>query len=441
METVAAEAPPPLNQEQQEAAEGFMEFLLTDEREMRLDGPGGTGKTFTMGNMIDKIMPRYFDICKIMGLEPQYTTVQMTATTNKAAEVLGDATNRPTGTIQSFLNLTVQEDFKTGRSKLSKSRNWMVHENKIIFVDEGSMIDTPLDSMIAEGTCNCKIVYVGDECQMAPVMEPISPIYKRKMRSYKLTQPMRTSIPELHALNWQARTTVETGEFKPIEIIPGIIDWLDADQMEMEVAKVFAQQTADAKLLAYTNKTVQALNGFVRDLRQLPPEFTPGEVLVNNTAIRLRGYMLSVEEEVTIIDVKPLVESKWIDNHDGEDIYMDCWNLTIDTRHGGTFTDVLIPVDRKFFDDMLRWYKSRKAWSSYYGLKNHYPDLRQRDASTVYKAQGSSIPTVYIDASNLSTCNNPAQVARMLYVAVSRARLRVVFYGYLADKYGGFLFK
>jgi ATP-dependent exoDNAse (exonuclease V) alpha subunit len=46
---------------------------------------------------------------------------------------------------------------------------------------------------------------------------------------------------------------------------------------------------------------------------------------------------------------------------------------------------------------------------------------------------------VLIDATNISLCHNPSQVARMLYVAASRARHRVVFYGELAAKYGGLL--
>jgi len=431
---------PGLNQGQQEVADGFFEFLLTDEREMNITGPGGVGKTHLMGHMIDKIMPQYFQSCKLLGMEPSYTQVKMTATTNKAAEVLSNTAGRPTQTIQSFLNLTVYDDYATGRSTLKKSRNWMVHENMIIFVDEGSMIDSPLYKVIDEGTCNCKIVYVGDHCQMAPVMEPISPIYRNPMRTYQLTEPMRTSIPELHALNWQLRQTVETGEFQPIQIVPGIIDWCDPEQMEQEVANHFANQMMEARLLAYTNRQVLALNNHVRDLRQLPAEFTSGEKLINNNALKLRGYILSVEEEVTIEHIHPLMEKVWIDEFQGEALYLDVWRADISCHLGGTFKNIAIPADRTHFDGLLKWYKSQRNWSRYYELKNNYPDFRQRDASTVYKAQGSSLYTVFIDAANLSTCHNPAQVSRMLYVAASRARKRVAFYGQLAAKYGGFSF-
>jgi exodeoxyribonuclease-5 len=70
-------------------------------------------------------------------------------------------------------------------------------------------------------------------------------------------------------------------------------------------------------------------------------------------------------------------------------------------------------------------------------LKNQFPDLRARDSQTVHKSQGSTYETVIIDLSNLSTCHLPKLVARLLYVAVSRAKTRVILFGTLAQKYGG----
>ena len=214
-----------LNQGQRVAAEGFFSFLFGSDKELNISGPGGVGKTFLMGVLIDEIMPRYFDTCKLMGIEPEYDEVVMTATTNQAAEVLALSTGRPTETIHSLMNLTIKDDFKTGRSLLVKTRSWFVHERKIIFVDEGSMIDTPLRNIILEGTNNCKIVYVGDHCQLAPVMESLSPIYRNNLPFFELTEPMRNNKQAaLMSVCNQLRNTVETGVFQPIQIVPGVID-------------------------------------------------------------------------------------------------------------------------------------------------------------------------------------------------------------------------
>ena len=55
----------------------------------------------------------------------------------------------------------------------------------------------------------------------------------------------------------------------------------------------------------------------------------------------------------------------------------------------------------------------------------------------MHKSQGSTYDTVFIDLENIGSCRNPDQVARMLYVAVSRARNRIFLFGKLPTKYGG----
>ena len=430
---------PPLNQGQQDAADYFFSFLFAPEKEMGITGPGGVGKTHLMGAMVDDIIPQYHQTCKMMGIEPKYTEVAMLSTTNQAAEVLSLACGRPTSTAASFFGLKVQEDYETGATRLTKTNNWQVHSNKILFVDEASMVDTPLYTFMDEGTLNCKIVYVGDHCQMAPVMEPISPVYRGSIHHVELTQPMRTSIPELHALNWQLRRTVETGEFKPIQIVPGIIDWYDDAQMEVAIHQAFSQQTLNERILAYTNKRVVEFNDEIRWLRGLPPQFTVGEQLISAASTPLRRYRLKIGEEVEILNVKPQVFNLTVDHWDGQDVDVAYQFVDIRTRLGMVFTDVMLPYDKPHFDSIVKWLASRKAWQKMYGLKDKMLDLRQRDASTIYKAQGSSLDTVFIDVSNLSRSPNPSQAARMLYVAASRARKHIVFYGELASRYGGLI--
>jgi hypothetical protein len=426
----------PLNQGQQAAADGFFQFLFSDAKELCISGPGGVGKTYLMGYLIDEILPRYFETCKMMGIEAEFDEVVMTATTNQAAEVLGLATSRPAQTVHSFLHLKVTDDFSTGRSLLSKTNEWVVHQRKIIFCDEASMVDSPLRRMLDEGTLRCKIIYVGDHCQLAPVMEPISPIYRDNLPFFELTEPMRTKDVHLQALNQQLRNTVETGIFHPIKIVPGVIDWLNGDQMEAEIHAAFAQQTLDARILAYTNARVVEFNDHVRDLRGLPDHYTIGELLVNNTAVRVSKAILSVQEEVEILDLADEVEDMAIETG----VFLQVRKATLATRLKGIFTGVPLPVDRTHYAQLVRYYQQRKNWNRYFYLKNTFPDLRQRDAATVHKAQGSTYDTVYIDAGNLSTCHQPNPAARLLYVGASRARTRVAFYGVLAEKYGGFIF-
>lgn len=430
--------PPPivLNAGQQAAADGFFEFLFTEEKMMIISGPGGVGKTLLLGVMIDEILPMYFESCAITGIASEFNEVVMTATTNAAAEQLGAASGKATETIQSFLNLTVKDDYTTGRSKLTKTNNWIVHQNKIIFIDEAFMIDSPLLEQIEQGTHKCKIIFVGDHCQLAPVMERVSPITQLKVPFFELTEPMRNAEqPALMHLCKQLRETVETGVFKPIQIVPGVIDHLTDEQFQNLLDTNFLTEVdaLEHRIGAYTNERVVDYNDYVRQLRSLGAAYSPGEKLINNSAIRMKNGMLSVETEVEIVGQSEVTEHLEIE----PDVTMEVRKMDLKTKYGNVYTDIFVPVDRGHFNDLLKFYKKAKNWNRYYYLKNNFPDLRPRSAATLHKLQGSSVPNIYIDLTNLSTCRDPDQVARLLYVGASRARQRIFLYGTLADKFGG----
>lgn len=426
-----------LNQGQKAAADAFFEFLFNpEEKGFILSGPAGVGKTFWMGYIIDTIIPRYQESCKLIGIDPDYDSVTMTATTNKAAEVLEYATGRNTQTIHSFLNLTIYEDYESGKTKLNVNpRTWQVYEKKIIFIDECSMIDSQLFKLIGEGTHQCKIVYVGDHNQLAPVTEKLSPVYQQGYPMFTLTEQMRTSVPELQALNQQLRDTVETGVFNPIHEVPGIIEYLDDVAMQRMLDITFANQTTGSRVLAYTNRRVVEFNDYIRQKRMLPDSFQAGEILVNNSAIKLgRGKSLSVESEVTIQANRGPSQ---VEIEKG--IFMDVEHLDFTSHLGEMLNHVPVPTDRSHFNELVKYYKRQKNWERYFYLKQNFPDLRPRDAATVHKSQGSTYDSVFVDLGNISICHQADQAARMLYVAFSRARTRVFVYGDLAQKYGGFI--
>ncbi|RWB40488.1 MAG: hypothetical protein EOQ44_25460 [Mesorhizobium sp.] len=424
-----------LNEGQKAAGDKFLEFLFSDDREFIISGPAGVGKTYLMNYIIDNTMPRYLEMCKLIGVKPEYTEVVMTATTNKAAQVLGKATGRPTQTTASFFNLTVQNNFQTGETFLKQTNKWKIHQKLIIFVDESSMIDTNLWRMVHDGTLNCKLVYVGDRHQLAPVSEDLSPIYKQNSPMVELLTPVRNAgQPALMAICQQLRDTVATGIFQPIRPVPGVIDHMDGPQMQAELDQTFQQQNPNARILAYTNKQVIRYNDYIRGMRRLPASFQPGEVLVTNSVLHHRHGNIAVEMEVEVLRDSGFNQVMVDADHD---VRLDVQVLDLKDQFGDVYQDVMFPTNREHFDQLTKYYKRMKNWSRMFYLVNNFADLRPRDAATVHKSQGSTYDTVFVDLGNISTCNIPSQVARMLYVAFSRARSRVILYGDLAQKYGG----
>lgn len=421
---------PELNADQQAAVDGFFQFLLGPERSMSLIGAGGVGKTFVMSRLIDDVIPQYHQMCQMMNIEAKYQNVIMTATTNKAAEVLAQATGRPAQTIHSFLNLRVTNNHESGIAELTRTRNWSVHYNYVIFLDEASMADHNLLKELDEATIDCKIVFVGDACQLAPVASNTCPAFNTKI-THELTIPMRTDKPELLRLNESVRQFVKHGFLPQIQLAPGIIDHLSDAEMQNELDTLFVEQHKSQRIMAYTNKRVGMFNKYIRYVRQLPDLYVEGEELVNNSAVQLgKNVRLSVEQEVTIKKRFDTVEHILPDGST-----LDVRPVELDTGYDG-IRHALLPVDMDHFMNLVDYYRKKKQWSMYYHLKENFPDLRPKDACTFHKAQGSSYDVAYIDLTNLSTCNVASMAARMLYVAVSRARHRVVFHGVLAEKYG-----
>lgn len=426
----------PLNTGQKAAADAFFDFLLTDDKEFIISGPAGVGKTYLMSYIINETMVHYHKVCELMGMDPKYTEVMMTATTNKAADVLGQATGRPTSTIHSFMNLRVQNDFSTGKQLLSRTKAWEVHKNKIIFIDECSMIDSDLYNMIKEGTFDCKLVYVGDHNQLAPVFEALSPIYRQNAPFYELTEQMRNRNNQaLMDVCQQLRETVESGVFNPIHVDGQSVILLDDDEMQARLAEQFVLPIDDStsRVLAYTNKQVNEYNMYLREQKNLPDLLTDGEIMINNSAVRIANkYQLSVEQEVTVIDAQGPSSYK-VDN----EYELPIQRMTLESSFGERIPNVCVPTDREYFDQLVKHYASRKNWERHFFLKENFPDLRPRDAATVHKSQGSTYDSVFIDLANISKVTQSDVAARMLYVAFSRARSKVYLYGNLHKRYGG----
>ena len=425
-----------LNQGQAAFADAFFSFLFTPEPEMILSGGGGVGKTFMINYAINEILPRYFESCRLMGIPPEYDSMDLTATTNKATDVLSVATGLPALTTHSFFGLRVKEDYKTGVTTLTPTNAWRVHERKVIIVDEASMTDSQLRGYIHKGTHKSKILYVGDHCQMNPVMEKISPVFSSGAPIHILTEPVRNAEqPALMAVCNQLRQTVETGVFNPIRIVPGVIDLLDNNGMAHWLEQEFIHQTTSSRILAYTNRRVIELNDHIRWMRQLPDQLTPGEILVNNNSMEFKDKRMSVESEYTVYDVSPITEDVQVENG----VYLTVRPIKL-TDCYGDILHVRVPEDKEHFLALIAHYGKAKNFERMYWLKKTFPDLRPRDAATVYKAQGSTYNSVFIDLENISSCRQPDQVARMLYVAFSRPRNRIFLYGDLASKYGGLIY-
>jgi len=427
-----------LNEGQEAAAQAVFQFLLSEDKEFILTGPAGVGKTFMMQHIADNIMEQYRNGCRLLGIPIRLNKFQFTATTNKAAEVLRNSTGEDVMTVHSYLGLKVREDFKKGTYKLETTGASVIHTGVVLFVDESSMIDTILKGFIDKFMDDtCKIIYVGDHCQMAPVGEIISPIYQNPRHFVALTQPVRNAgQPALMALCNQLRATVETGIFKPIIEVPGVIDYIGDVELKDLLDNQFVDEDINARILCYTNARVQEYNEYIREVRGYPDVFQPGEILVNNNGIEFGKIMMRVEQQFRVMEIVKQPYDKEIDKPSGTT--MEVYDIRIRATGGSEYFELVvsIPTDPAHYTRLCKYYASRREWDTFWHLKKNYPDLRQKDAATVYKAQGSTYEWVICDLANIDAkCFDADQVARMVYVAASRPTTRLYLYGRLTGKF------
>lgn len=88
-----------------------------------------------------------------------------------------------------------------------------------------------------------------------------------------------------------------------------------------------------------------------------------------------------------------------------------------------------MPNSRQAKQDRLKQARADEDFHLVEEMESRWIDLRAAYACTINKAQGSTYDKVFIDLDDIRRCNSGNQIARMLYVAVSRARHQVIFTG------------
>ena len=383
-----------LNQGQRQALDTLTAAVIDrNQKLITLSGPAGSGKTTILKQLIKELK----DLAVLM---PEYlTTWHFTATTNKAVAALADAMG-PTvlvTTIHSLLGLVPYQ------GKLKQRRDSTVQHNSIIVIDEASYIGEELAVFIARVIDKVSlIIFVGDSYQLPPVKDEISDIFDPMIiPQIELTQVMRQADGNpIQELSRDLRDVVKHRAEPNITLDDVNISWLNSD----DFIKAFCNDCiisapGAVRALAWTNHTAQHYNEQAALACNGRTEFHAGDIVVNNHYFKSKQQSVPTDATVQIHSTSP-----WY------------------TERGKTMRSITTS-----YGELTELHKDSTATPEqrlYY-----YPDLRYTYASTINKAQGSTYDTVYVDLTDLAKCSNRDLQLRLLYVAVSRARHKVVFTG------------
>jgi len=78
---------------------------------------------------------------------------------------------------------------------------------------------------------------------------------------------------------------------------------------------------------------------------------------------------------------------------------------------------------------LLKQLKAKGSRGTATEIETEWVDLRAAYSCTINKSQGSTYRKVFIDLDDIKRCRTPNTVARLMYVAVSRASEQVIMTG------------
>lgn len=448
------------NAQQIDALNEMDRFMKSNETSMTLSGYAGTGKTSLMEMIAKKG-------------QKQFKPVMFCATTNKAAAVLNDRVSKA-GFKASTLNKVFGINVEVDSSKAYNARNLVnvlkdvdIMPGTTIIIDEASMINEEnykiLNDIAKEH--RLKIIYVGDEAQLAPVNEDkISKVFRNgEGKVIRLTQVERTDD---NAILKEA-TAIRNGE--PLSKVSSFnskgegVAYISPQHQEAinevidKYVKGLKQNPNYFRILAYTNKAVTAYNNQVRELlgydSPIPHVGEPMTGYANwGYEWRTKSYRFINSESYKVTQVgRPTTVQTRLDN--GTPVVMQAVPITLEDSLGNidtfNFMDIknnaqnrqsamiLANEKKRLWNEARRAY-GREAKAAVYAkinaidsflfvndnIEDNSHNLLQAKtidfgyALTIHKSQGSTFTHVLMDDVDVSRAsmsgNNAANAIEMV---------------------------
>lgn len=413
-----------------------------------LTGSAGTGKTTCINEVVNKFIYNNYEVF-------------LTATTHKAADVITDILTtynvNSASTIHSLFNLRPSVT-NTGKEVIKTIGAPKVLRNSIVIIDEASMINEELFKIIANiaKELSLFIIFVGDPYQLPPVTGNCK-IFDGSLPIFKLTKVFRqqNDNPILtKAIEYrdyiEGTTTVEPTIITDKNINNEGINILNHKDFCATYVANHLDYTIGAPvkypLCTYTNISAMEYNNLIRTtkyfLEGTVEPFYKGERLIANKTIttlpaQTGGFsrntptiLIPNNEEVI---VKDYFKSTLVNlNCDiGNTLFnLPIYYITVSTSKDVVTVPCYINIeDIKTHQDYLKSLVLNNSidfsWLDYYNLLGNMADLRPPFAGTVHKAQGGTFDKVFIDKKNIDTCRDSKVRAKLMYVALTRARKEI----------------
>jgi len=475
-----------LNSGQQSAYNALVDYLVgSDSCMYLLKGYAGTGKTFTLGRVLEG------------ALELRNLRVAVSAPTHKAVQVLKKSQSLggrvDYATIHSLLGLKEEIDHKTGKINFVPTwgdRDPRIEAYNVLILDEVSMLSTELFTLLMKARAKMSrlhIIMMGDPVQIPPVESgkdkpsnwcPDSPVFLAdKQEAYdirvlELTDIVRqgagnpileyaTTLRQEYKKSRPVASTALTTDGRGIEVID-----VETPQAQTRIGDILQEYFCDGqfqensdhmKVVAYTNKVVNFYNQAIRERiygksgKDLP-HVVNGEKMIADKPYfdNQERMLLSTNQEFEVVSHSvdfmhvPWNKAKGMEMSVDMTMfqYYQCLISTEVILPGGIATrkeheikilheDSLGEWDRlanehkqltlKTYDQDAR----KRGWRQYYNNLGLFCWFKYNYAITAHKSQGSTYDNVLMLDWDISRNHKLEEMNRIKYVAATRARNRL----------------
>jgi len=425
---------------QLEKLEESLKILEKSDR-LLISGSAGVGKTYLVNELIGRL-----------SAQSKNKKIFCSAPTNKAVAVLKgkveERNNLEFTTVHSALKIKRQVNFKTGAITFKPNFSDKYPPLKgigLFIIDESSMLSSELLKYVEEQAISnkCTVIFIGDQKQLNPVGEEVSPVFVKNYPEVELTEIIRQGagnpiIDLSRNLNIIADRCDNRVDNK------GYLFSNDVSQVVETLAAV--NGTDELKYLAWTNKEVDLINKLVRVriYGANPKKVELGETLVFDEPYK-EEYYTNQEIKVETVAVKekqffyPAGRARGV--FDAVTTYSPIKlkyysvNNKISEQSGLIVDNVIVIHEdsQAAYDKLLANLRSMcKArvipWVDYYKFKEGFASLKYNHAITVHKSQGSTYSQTIVNIKNPGLNKNKTERTRLLYTAITRASKLLILY-------------
>lgn len=393
-----------LNTLQQKA---YDEVLSGSSSIVILLGVAGSGKSYTTSQIIQNWKG----------------SIAITATTNRAKEVLAEMSGKPTRTVQSQMGYRmITSGYRQNLSKVSEAE-----VADLVIVEEISMLPkavyNTLISHLESGEIK-KLLLLGDPVQL-PSIGPGVSIDSIVGTHITLTEQMRQDSADTHLITYleSLRSAIES--HSKIDLAaPEELTSVRFIEDHQEFCRLYLDTIGTKKVVAFTNSVVEKYNEHIHSEDCI---FNEGDQLIID-----KPFLGSSNGDT--VSVVSVVEFE--DNY-----VLQCVNGL------GKSGSILFWKTQRAYDAELAAHKTKGDQSTYWAIANASMRLKHQYACTVHKSQGSSYNTVFVDGYDIwqaytkkkSKYTGPPisydLMLRLMYVAISRMRTQCYIYTGTQRKY------